>query len=124
MPWNLLLKRFGLMFGGLLVVTVLFSGGKQAGGLVTGLLLGGLLFFVASWLLSKFGYAPKSMAQIRQEAVTRAAERAADPGRTPRQSRRSAKAGTAVTAAPSRPKPPPTKRTASGVGRHPQPRKR
>jgi hypothetical protein len=112
------------MFGGLLVVTLLFSGGKEAGGLVMGLLLGGLLFFAASWLLSKFGYAPKSMTQIRQEAVERNAARAADPARTPRQSRRAAKRGLTANASPSRPKPPPTKRTASGVGRHPQPRKR
>lgn len=121
MPWNLLIKRFGLMFGGLLAVTLLFSGGDQAGGLVMGLLLGGVLFFLASWLLSKFGYPPKSMAQIREESAARlAAKAAADP--TPRRSRRGK--GGAPTAPPGRPKPPPTKRTASGVGRHPQPRKR
>lgn len=120
MPWNLLLKRFGLMFGGLLAVTLLFSGGKQAGGLVTGLLLGGVLFFAASWLLSKFGYAPKSMAQIREESAARLAAREAEGGGRSRGRR----GRTAATTTPSRPKPPPTKRTASGVGRHPQPRKR
>ena len=119
MPWNLLLKRFGLMFAGM-VVLVALTGRSNMGGLLGGLLLGGLLFFGFSWLLSKFGYAPKTMAQIRGEAAQRNAER----GTEPRPARRRRGTAQALTNATGRPKPPPTRRTASGVGRHPQPRKR
>lgn len=120
MPWRLLFKRFGLMFVAMLLLVSLTSR-DQAGGLATGLVFGGILFFALSWLMSKFGFAPKTMKQIRAEAEARAA--ASD--RPVRQSRRDRKAGITRTATPpARPKPPPTKRTASGVGRHPQPRKR
>ena len=119
-PWNLLIRRFGFMFVGMVVLVALTSK-ANFGGLTGGLLFGGLLFFGFSWLLSKFGYAPKSMAQIRDEARTRNDERGVEAPARRRRSRRSTPQPVAATG---RPKPPPTRRTASGVGRHPGPRKR
>jgi hypothetical protein len=120
-PWNLLIRRFGVMFVGALVIVGITTR-QNVVGLLGGLVAGGALFFAMSWLLSKFGFAPKSMAQIRAEGQARAAERAASP----RASRRSKRSGGAepVAAAAARPQPAPTRRTASGVGRHPKPRRR
>ena len=119
-PWNLLIRRFGVMFVGALVIVGITTR-QNVVGLLGGLVAGGILFFAMSWLMSKFGFAPKSMAQIRAEGAARAAERAASP----RTSRRSKRSGSAEpVAAASRPQPAPTRRTASGVGRHPKPRRR
>lgn len=124
-PWKLLFRRYGLLLIAM-VVLVTVTSNQNAGGLIGGLLLGGVFFFGMSWVMSKFGYAPKTMAQMREEAQQRAAERAArgEPVRT-RSSRRSAK-GQAADSPESfrRPTPPPTRRTASGVGRHPKPKGR
>ena len=121
-PWNLLIRRFGIMFVGALVIVGITTR-QNVVGLLGGLVAGGALFFAMSWLLSKFGFAPKSMAQIRAEGAARAAERAASP--STRSSRRSKRAGSAEpVAAVARPQPAPTRRTASGVGRHPKPRRR
>ena len=122
-PWNLLIRRFGIMFVGALVIVGITTR-QNVVGLLGGLVAGGVLFFAMSWLLSKFGFAPKSMAQIRAESATRNAERAASPSRrSSRRSRRSKVAAEPVVVA-ARPRPAPTSRTASGVGRHPKPRRR
>jgi len=119
-PWKLLFRRYGLLLIGMVVV-VSITNRQHAGGLLGGLLFGGVLFFGMSWLLSKFGYAPKTMAQMREEARVRAEARAAsgEPVGNGRKSR--GKAQPVVASPTGRPKPPPTRRTASGVGRHPKP---
>jgi hypothetical protein len=107
-PWNRLVKEAAifLVIGGFLFAVV-FRKSSSVGSYI-GLFIGMFLYVGFSYVLAKFGYTRESMKQNRARQMAA----------------RQARSTPAATAALSRPKPPPTKRTSSGPSNRPKSKKR
>jgi uncharacterized membrane protein YeaQ/YmgE (transglycosylase-associated protein family) len=106
-PWKRLWTEW-VVIGLVVAFVAYFITHNHKVGSYVGIVLAGLIYVAFGAALAKFGYARKTLRQLRAEA-------AAAP---PRQVGRSAPS------ASTRPKPAPTKRTSSGPSNRPQKKKR
>jgi len=106
-PWKRLWIEWA-MIGAIVAFVAYFISHNHKVGSYVGIVLAGLIYVAFGAVLAKFGYARKTLRQLRAEA-------AAAP---PRQ------VGRTASTTPGRPKPAPTKRTSSGPSNRPQKRKR
>ncbi len=105
-PWKRLTTEFALIAVVIVVISWVVSHNHKASNYIAILLAGGV-YLVFGAVLAKFGYARKSLKQMRVEA-------AAQPARVVGK----------VSAPSQRPKPAPTSRTSSGPSNRPQKKKR
>jgi len=106
-PWKRLWTEWAVI-GVIVALIAYFVSHNHKVGSYVGIVLAGLVYVAFGAVLAKFGYARKTLRQLRAEA-------AAAP---PRQ------VGRAAPTASARPRPAPTKRTSSGPSNRPQKRKR
>jgi hypothetical protein len=102
-PWKRLVRDWVLYVGIMTVVFLIVYRDRITPGLFAGLLISGPMFVVIGAVLAKFGYARKTIKDLRVESAARAAEKQTTTA--------------SATAGGSRPKPAPTKRTAGGSNR-------
>ncbi|CAN5743894.1 MAG: hypothetical protein ACR2HP_05315 [Ilumatobacteraceae bacterium] len=100
-PWQRLMREWMIYAGIMVVVFLLFFRDSNLIGIIGGLLASGPLYLGFGYLLAKFGYQRKTLADLR---TPRAA-----PGRR----------GDTTTATVERPRPAPTRRTSGGTNRRP-----
>ena len=96
-PWKRLIIEYAVIGVGIAVVSLAFFDGERSANYLT-IVLAAPVYIGFGAVLAKFGYARKSLAQVRTEAA--AAQRQ--------------KAAGASTTTSARPKPAPTRRTSTG----------
>ncbi|MDO8362013.1 MAG: hypothetical protein Q7V88_03885 [Actinomycetota bacterium] len=101
-PWKRLSIEWLVIGVGIGIVSLAFTNNRDVPSFIAMVVLGGLVYFTLGFVLAKFGYARKSLRQMRAEA-------AAAP---PRQVGRSAPTA--------RQRPAPTKRTSTGPSQKPR----
>jgi hypothetical protein len=106
-PWKRLWTEWAVI-GAIVALIAYFVTHNHKLGSYIGIVLAGLIYVAFGALLAKFGYARKTLRQLRVEAAT------APPRRV----------GRTVSSPSARPKPAPTKRTSSGPSNRPQKKKR
>lgn len=114
MPWAKLIKPFALYFVVANAAMLAIAPGKYGPGTFIGTVFGGVFYLLIGIVAVKFGWQPLSYAQRREQAAEKAqARRAAASSSGSSKGGASTKGGTV----PTRARPAPTRRTASGVGR-------
>lgn len=98
-PWQRLFTEWAVVAAAIVLITLVFYDG-QVQDTIGAIVLGGVIYVTFGAVMAKFGYARKSLKQIRAEAAVQQAQKAAAP-----------------TSAPAtRSRPAPTKRTSQGPG--------
>lgn len=108
-PWKRLIIEY-LVIGAVIAVVAMFVGKDRQAANYWTILLAGPVYIGFGYVLAKFGYARKTLAQVRAEAAAAQAAKAA--------------AGGQRAAGAARPKPAPTSRTSSGPSSRPAKKKR
>lgn len=109
-PWKRLLIEWAVVSIGIAVITMSF-GNSQPQETASAILLGGFIYLGFGAVLAKFGYARKSLKQLRAESAIAAQQKAAAG---------SGGSGGGV----ARARPAPTKRTSTGPSQRPRKKKR
>ncbi len=105
-PWDRMVREWLIYVAIMAVILVLFFRDTSLIGVFAGLLVSGPMYLGFGYVLAKFGYQRKSLAELRSERGDR------------RETRASARTTAAdETAAGPRPKPAPTRRTGGSSGR-------
>ncbi len=107
MPWRRLTKEW-LIYAAIMAVIlgIFFRSGGRLLAILAGLLISGPIYLALGYVLAKFGYQRKTLAELR----------------TPQASPREARQASATPDA--RSKPPPTRRTSSRPGNRPKSKRR
>lgn len=105
-PWKRLLIEWAIVAT---AISVIFSATGNGKGLPSMIIVSAFAYLGMGYVMSKFGYARKSLRQLREESAAQQAARTQQAQR--------------VGAAP-RPKPAPTKRTSSGPSNRPAKKRR
>lgn len=108
-PWQRLMREWVIYVGIMALVLAVFFRDAGLIGALAGLLISGPLYLGFGFVLAKFGYQRKSLKEMR----TPRAEAGGTTG-----------ASSADSSATSRPKPPPTRRTSTGINRKKAPKRR
>lgn len=110
-PWRRLLIEWAVVVVGIALVSAVWGDAKP-GELVFAAVFGGAIYLLFGAVMAKFGYARKSLRDLRAQAEQRAAAGGSGAG------------ASGASRSPSRQRPAPTKRTSTGPSQHPRKKKR
>jgi hypothetical protein len=102
-PWERLMREWVLYVGIMAVILYIFFRDQGFVGAAAGLLISGPLYLAIGYVLAKLGYTRKTLKEMRTPRAEPTAAEGSDETRS----------GGSV----ERPKPPPTRRTSTGVNR-------
>lgn len=104
-PWDRMIREWLIYVAIMLVILLIFFRSTSLIGVIAGLLVSGPMYLGFGWVLAKFGYQRKTMAELRAERGDRRSSRSASSTAT----------DDSDNSGP-RPKPAPTRRTGGGGG--------